>query len=158
MKRLWPIMLSIVLFSCVSSHEQFSESSPADKRDSVDVAAYETRYGKHDGVFLIWTRVSNTPAHRKKEDLEQPHGLPLCVAQEVPRAQPGCREPDDLRSVHVFKFKDRNALPAGDSPNGQIASYGIKDLVRRTLPSTPSSTSSSIPKSSRAPSLKKDTN
>src|SRR5947209_4958135 len=54
MKYFYALVLSSILLSCSSSQRIAYLQVPSDSKvDTIDVAAYEKKYGKDDGVYLF---------------------------------------------------------------------------------------------------------
>jgi hypothetical protein len=134
MRRCLPVFLALMLSSCVTSQRTiFLKAPSANQHDSVDIGAYETRYGKHDGVFLD---IDESVEHSGRSE-QGGFGATTWDYHYVIRRKYLVLNPD-VEYLTTFKLTTYRGATIGTlylqvtSPGGRTTRYGIKDLIKES--------------------------
>ena len=134
MKRYLPLLFAVILFSCASSQRTiFLKTPTADQRDSIDVEAYETRYGKYDGVYLDIDESIEHSGMSARGMFGTSWDYHYVIHRKYLVLNPDAQ---DLTTFTLRTYRHANIgtlYLRVTSPDGSVKQYGIKDLVKETV-------------------------
>ena len=134
MKFIIPVILAILLSSCVGTNRTIFLKPPLEGEGSnVDVAAYEAKYGKEDGVFLDFDESIEHSTSRRRGA----YGEDSWTYEEILHRKYIVLNPD-VEELTTFSLSTTKSAEIGvlylrvTSPDGKTTEYGLKDLIKES--------------------------
>jgi hypothetical protein len=134
MKTFLPLLLALILSSCVISQRTlFLAPPPTGRVDSIDVADYEKRFGKYDGIYLESEKlIEHSGVTGGLMNGVDSWGYSTIARQKVLVLNPNAERLTTFR-LTLGKRTEISALYLQMThPGGAPIRYGVKDLIKQS--------------------------